>query len=200
MFADLLTRAFNEPDTEPDAAARPLATEQGRYAIAILAVAALLKNLGQDESADKLHLLSEALQDLADGIRHPFFKIERPAKKGGRSKDTSAVWRIKASVCIGLEFLIASGMTPKDAIVEAMKDRRKKLAKLLRPGTAALKTSLESWRVSFADGSVTNERALDSYKLGISPLKLAQHDCPGKLQQAGKDIIAKAAERASRLA
>lgn len=197
-FAEELTLAFQL--NGPDAAERPLATEQTRYVIANMALAKLLRKLGQNESAGKFHLMAEGLQDLVEGIQHPFFKVEKPTGKAGRRNDTSAVWRTRSSVCIGLEFMIASPMEPNDAIAWAAKKHRQKLAKLQRPGTD-LKKSLETWRKSFATDSVSNDVALSSYKLGISQLKAAQQVHAGNaIRQAGERLIAGAAERAALLA
>jgi hypothetical protein len=197
-FAEELTRYFQMDG--PDVVARPRAAEQTRYVLANMALAKLLRSVGQDESAGKFHLLAEALNDLVDGIPHPLFKVEQPTGKPGRRNDTSAVWRTRSSVCIGLEFLIASGMESDEAITAAFKKHRQKLAKLQRPG-ADLKKSLQTWRKSFATDGVSNDVALSNYKDGISWLKAAKLNHPGKkIREAGERLIAGAAERAAYLA
>lgn len=196
-FAKELTVPLNDLDPQP--AARPLAAEQTRHIRASMAVASLLKSVGQDESAAKFHRIAQALQDLVDGIPHPLFRIERPTGKAGRRPDNSAIWGARSQVCVGLEFLIASGLEQHDAIKVATGKHRQKLAKLQRPGTD-LKSSLATWLKSFAADEVANEVALEDYKLGLSQLKTAQLIHPGnRIRQAGEALIATAAAAASTL-
>jgi hypothetical protein len=196
-FADEVTLAFKMGSSgEVD---RPLATEQTRYVMASLAIAKLLKTVGQEETAGKFHLLAEALQDVVEGLPHPLFSVERSKTTAGRRADTAAVWRTRSSVCAGLEFLIAGGLDQEAAINLATKKHRSQLAKLLRSG-ADLKSSIRTWMKSFATDVVQNEVALSNYKLSMSGLAAAKSDFSGSaIRQAGERLIAAAAERAARL-
>ncbi|OSI67640.1 hypothetical protein [Bradyrhizobium canariense] len=197
-FADEVTLAFKVGAS--DEAERPLAAEQTRYVVASMAIAKLLKAVGQDETAGKFHLLAEAMQDVVEGLPHPLFSVERPKTAGGRRPDTSAVWRTRSSLCAGLEYLIAGGNLDQDiAINLTAKKYRTQFAKLLRPG-ADLKTSIRTWMKSFATDAVQNEVALSNYKLSMSGLSAAKTDFSGSaIRQAGERLIAAAAERAARL-
>jgi hypothetical protein len=177
-----------------------LAAEQTRYVHASLAIAKLLKTVGQEELAGKFHSLAEALQDVVEGLPHPLFSVERPKATGGRRPDTAAVWRTRSSLCAGLEFLMAGGgMDQESAINLVIKRHRTQFGKLLRPG-AELKSSIRTWMKSFATDAVQNEVALSSYKLSMHELAAAKSDYSGSaIKQTGECLIASAAERAARL-
>ena len=162
-------------------------------------LAKFLKQVGERDKADKFYQFAEALQDRVDGIRHPMFEIERPKGRVGRDRDTSAVWRVRASLSIGLEFMIAGGMDPEAAIALIVKQHQRKLAKLTRPG-ADLKRSIQTWRKSFANDAVSNNTALSIYKDGMKNLKFALSKHPGdNVRAAGERLVMGAAERSTRL-
>jgi hypothetical protein len=196
-FLQELDRAFRDAPVEE--AARPLATEQTRYVLANIALAKFLRKVGERDKADKFYQFAEALQDRVDGIRHPMFEIERPKGRVGRDRDTSAVWRVRASLCIGLEFMIAGGMDPEAAIALIVKQHHRKLAKLTRPG-ADLKRSIQTWRKSFANDAVSNNTALSIYKDGVKNLNFALSKHSGDdVRTAGERLVMLAAERSARL-
>lgn len=194
-FADTITQAFEAP-AEPE---HPAATRQMRYVHAAMAVAKLLRAGGEDESAERFHELAEALQDVAEGLPHPLFLVERPDAAGGRRRDTAAIWRTRAILCYGLEFLKAGGLDQDQAIAFALTEHRKALSKLLRPG-AELRTSIAKWMKSFSTEEIQNEIALESYKKGLALLTASKADHTGAaIKMAGETIIQKAAERAARI-
>ncbi|CAN5194584.1 hypothetical protein BH10PSE11_BH10PSE11_08470 [soil metagenome] len=196
-FAESISNVFQAG--AEDAILRPRATMQTRYVLASMAVAQLLKSIGQNKTAGHFHLLAEAMQDLVDGIDHPLFKIEGPGKPG-RPPDSSSMWRERASVCIALEFLVAGGMDTEKAIEFVWKKHRVGLAKLQRTNTD-LKKSLGGWLKSFAMDEVTNDVALSSYKEGMKMLAAGRTiNSPEQLRLAGERLIAGASERASRIA
>jgi hypothetical protein len=202
-FNDEIGRVFNCEVAEQEA--RPVATKQTRYVLANLAIADLFYDIGQRETAAHFHKLAEALQNVVEGINHPLFKVEKAdrdaAGKRGRQHDTSETWRIRASLCIGIEFLIASD-TDKDnarenAISFVDRKHRKQLVKLLRPGTN-LKSSLRTWLKTFATDATTNRAALDAYKTGIEGLSAAQTTyTAAQIRSAGERLVSVAAERAA---
>lgn len=177
---------------------RPLALQQTRYVLASMALAQLFKDLGQQEYAANFHVLAEGLQDLVDGIPHPLFKVERSARRG-RQGNTSAVWRIQASLCIGLRFMMAGGAAQSDAVASVIKKHKNSLKKLLRPG-AELRTSISSWLKKFESDDVSNDVALSSYKTGISAIPDAKNKFSGEhLRLVGAKLVAAAAARADQL-
>lgn len=197
-FADEVTLAFKMASS--DEADRPLATQQTRYVLAIMAMAKLLRTVEQKETAEKFHLLAEAMQDVVEGLPHPLFSVEQPKTKAGRRPDTAAVWRTRSSLCAGIGYLLAGDNVDQDEAIDLIvKKYGKHLVKLLRPG-AQLKPSIRTWMKSFATDDVQNEIALKSYKLSMSGLIAAKSDFSGnQIRQAGERLIAAAAERASRL-
>jgi hypothetical protein len=194
-FAVKLTNSFKM--TIPEANDRPRAAAQTRYVLANIALVDLLRAADLQECAEHFYLLAEAMQDLVDGIPHPLFKVERSSGRGGRHADTSAVWRTRSSICIGLAYVIASGEDSENAIKAALGKYRKQFAKVQRPGTE-LETSLKSWMKAFANHEVENVVALSHYKHGIGSLKAAQLNHTGiQIRQAGQRLIAGAANRAA---
>ena len=197
-FADRITGAFRHQ--EAGAVDRPMATKQAQFAIASMAVAQLLKDMGQSDTAAHFHELAEALQDVVDGINHPLFKVETECPKRGRQHDTSRVWAVRSSLCIAVEFMIAGGTSQDEAVTYVVRKYRKDFSRLLRPGTD-LKSSLLTWLKTFSTCATTNEVALDAYKAGISELKLikgmAGDSYPkSDLKQLGQQLVAVAADRA----
>jgi hypothetical protein len=196
-FLQEFDHAFRDAPVEE--ASRPLATEQTRYVLAIGAVAKLLRQVGERDKASKFHPLAEALQDHVDGNRNPLLGIEMPTGKAGRRPDTSAVWRLRSNLCIGLEFMIAGGMEPETAISQIANQHHGKLEKLLRPG-ADLKSSIRTWRKSFANDEVTNGAALAIYKEDMKTLQHARAEHLGnEVRKAGEKLVITAAEQSARL-
>ena len=174
-------------DQDPDA------TPQTRYLLASMALTDLFRDIGQMETALHFHTLAEAWGGSVGGIKHPLFKISASGKRG-RKNDTAAVWRIRAYVAIGLEYLILGEMEADAAVAYVYRKHRQKLAKLQRPG-ANLKTSLAGWRKQFASDEVTNKLALSTYKLGLEMLKSLTFT-KSEIQLLGKNYLEKTAIRA----
>jgi hypothetical protein len=197
-FANNMEFAFGVgAGSEPD---QPLATEQTRYVGATLSVASFLKAVGFDEPAAKFYLLAEAMLDVSAGLRHPLFAVENPKASGGRPPDTTAVWRTRSTLCIGLRYLMAGGNLKEDEAIDfAIKRHRDQLAKLQRPGSE-LATSIGGWMKQFATDAVQNQIALSHYKQSMSGLAAAQSNNSGiEVKQAGERRIAVAADLAASL-
>lgn len=196
-FSDEIGRVFRPRE----AAARPVATRQTQYVLASMAVAALLRDVGERKLAANFHKLAEALQDVVDGIDHPLFRVEKvdrdAAGKRGRQYDTSETWRVRASLCVGIQFLMAGGLSQGNAVSFVIRQHRSQLVNLMRPGSD-LKGSLPTWIKSFATDAVSNDVALSSYKLGMKDLA-ALLDCraPADIRKAGERLVASAAASAA---
>jgi len=196
-FAEEIVLVFEAASA--DSAGRPLATVQTRYVLANLALAHLMKSLGKEHIAEQFHLLAEAMQDLVEGLPHPLFKVEVPEKKRGRHPDSSAVWRIRSNVCIGIELLMAGGLDEEAAISLVVKKHKKALGNLLRPNAEIL-SSIRTWLKAFANDEVRNEVALSSYKEGLTLLpSLKQKFSGDQFLRAGETVSEKAAQRAAAL-
>jgi hypothetical protein len=198
-FADEIKLVFQYGAQE--AKTRPIAVKQTQYVLANMAIAKLLRDVGQPETAAPFHILAEALQDLVEGVSHPLFKIEKidksaPAKRG-RQNDTSETWRVRASICIGIQYLIAGELDQDKAVAFVVRKYKMSLSKLLRPGSD-LKSSISTWLKSFATDEVSNEVALSSYKAGIQHIEeiLALKDT-NTLRELGAKLIEAAACRAA---
>jgi hypothetical protein len=190
-FAEEVSLAFEAAASEAEG--RPLATEQTRYVLANMAIAKLLRTIGQNDLAKKFHYLAEALHDVVEGVKHPLFKVEAPSGKAGRQRDTSAAWRIRANLCVGIEFLKAGGMDEAEAIKQVIKKYKKSISRLLRPNTT-LDSSLRSWIKSFASDEVLNDVALSTYKDGMESLQaLKPRFTDERVCAAGMHLIGKAA-------
>ncbi|MBA2397889.1 MAG: hypothetical protein H0V72_04180 [Bradyrhizobium sp.] len=185
----------------PDSIEHSIATKQMQYVQASMAVARLLRNIGQREAGGHFHKLAEALQDVVEGINHPLFKVqklEKPSKRG-RQNDTSEIWRIRSFLCIGVQFLIVGGLEQDDAVTLVAQRHRMQLTRLTRPGTN-LKSSLPTWLKSFAGDVVTNEAALSSYKVGMRSLDVYKAEkSKNDIRVEGERLVAGAAANASAL-
>jgi hypothetical protein len=170
-----------------------------QYVRAILAVAELLYVIGQRDMAMRFHLLAEALQDRAEGKDHPLFAVQ---KRRGRHFDTSEIWRLRASLCIGIQYLIASGMEQEEAITYIVRKYRTQLQKKLlrrgsRPGSD-LKSLIPTWLKTFASEEVRNDAAQWTYRKELQRLKEIKTSTDGtRLRQAGLNLIEKTAMRAA---
>jgi hypothetical protein len=195
-FADKIQRIFSKG--EQDARTRPLAETQGRYAIAIWAMADLLYSIGQRDLAMHFHLLAEALHDLAEGKDTPLLKVE---KKRGRKSDTNETWRLRASLCIGIQYLIASGMEQGKAITFVVRKYGTQLQGLPRLGSrpgSDLKSSIGTWLKTFASEQVRNDAAQWTYRKELQRLQEIKTSTDGtRLRQAGLKLIEKTALRAA---
>ena len=200
-FADEINLVFQAGAAE--AQTRPIAVKQTQYVLANMAIAKLLRDVGQPHVAAHFHTMAEALQDVVDGISHPLFKVEKIDKlataKRGRRNDTSETWRIRSSLCIGVEYLIAGGLDQSAAVAFVVKKHRIQLANLLRPGTD-LKSSLPTWLKTFATDATSNVVALSAYKDGMRMLsEVRAHEAPPNIRLAGERLAEAAAARAAKL-
>jgi hypothetical protein len=130
---------------EQDAQTRPIAEKLDQYFRATLEVAELLYASGQRDLAMRFHLLAEALNDAAEGRNPPLFKVE---KRRGRQSDTNEIWRLRANLCIGIQYLIASRMEEDKAITFVDRKYRTQFRKLLRPGLRREKSDLKARSVA----------------------------------------------------
>jgi hypothetical protein len=127
-------------------------------------------------------------------------KIDKlAAGKRGRQNDTSETWRIRSSLCLGVEFLKAGGLDQGAAVAFVVKKHRIQLTSLLRPGTD-LKSSLPTWLKTFATDATSNVVALSSYKEGMRGLsEVCAHEAPPNIRLAGERLVEAAAARAAKL-
>jgi hypothetical protein len=195
-FADDLKEIFKNGDQ--DAQAQPVAERLDRYSRAILTLAKLLYAIGQRDLATHFHDLGESLHDRAEGRDPPLFKVE---KKRGRQPDTSEIWRLRTDLCVGIQYLIASGMERDKAITLVVRKYRTPLQKLLRPGSRSgsdLKRSIRAWLKEFEADTVSNV-AQDIYKDGMQDLEQRKASVDATVpQQLGLKLIEKTAMRAAR--
>jgi hypothetical protein len=169
-----------------------------QYVRAILAVADLLYVIGQRDVALRFHTLAEALHDVAEGRAPPLFRVK---KKPGRQFDTSEFWRLRAYLCIGIQYLISSGMEQDEAITYVVRKYRRQFQKLLRSGSRpGSDLKIPAWLKEFATEAVHNDAALWTYKKEIQRLEefKTRIDRP-RLRQTGLDLIEKTAVRAAQV-
>jgi hypothetical protein len=198
-FADQIGLIFQYSGED----ARPIATRQMQFVSANVALATLLHNIGEPVARDNFRALAEALQDVVHGINHPLFRVEKANKhapgKRGRQRDTSETWRVRATLCTGIQFLIASGLAQDKAIDFVFRRHKKQLERLLRTKTA-LKTSLPEWLESFQANAISNDVALSIYKLQMKELASVRVvKTPAAIRQAGEQLVAAAAASASKI-
>jgi hypothetical protein len=190
-----------------DAQTRPIAERQDQYSRAILEFAELLYFRGQRDLATHFHLLGEALHDAAEGRNPPLLKVN---KRRGGQPDTNEIWRLRAHLCIGIQYLIASYMeqdkaqdkdkAQDEAVNLVVRKHGTQLQKLVRAGSRPktdLKSSIHAWLREFATDATDNV-ALDFYKDGMRDLDQVKASADAnRLQQAGLGLIEKTAMRAA---
>jgi hypothetical protein len=171
-FADDLKKIFK--NGERDARTLPIAERQEQYMRAILGLAKLLFAIEQRDLGHHFQFLAEALYDLTEGISHPLFKVP---KKRGAPPDTSQIWRLRAYLCIGIQYLIASVMEQEKekekAINFVVRKYKTQFQRLVRPGSrpkTSLKSSIRAWLREFATDA-TNNVALEIYKDAMRDLE-----------------------------
>jgi hypothetical protein len=192
-FAERLSETYDRPSSDAEDI---IVVRQLRYAIVIGALGQLLEDLKERDLAGEFHALSSAFMDLSEGVIDPIFVSQKKEKKKGRANDTTDQWLLRASVVIGIRFLMA-GELEEDAAYKVAQKHKKGLAHLLRPG-AELKSSLRTWVESFDAEKVTNELAVDTYKEGLARLHLLKQGFLKEvLRTMGDSLIQKAAERAT---
>jgi hypothetical protein len=188
-FADRLQTVFDGKTIIQD--------EREKYVLALLAFSKLLRQIDPDprtssvnEIAARFQELAEALQDVVDGIPHPMFKA---IVKRGRTPDPRTVWRIRATVCVALEYLSRAGID--DCVGFAIRKHRRRLERLLRTNTT-LESSIRAWRRNFASEQVQDEAALEIYKRGIEMLGEQTDD---DMRAIGEALLEKAATRTDQI-
>jgi hypothetical protein len=191
IFADEIQQIFK--NGEQDAQTRPVTAKQKQYMFANLAVAKLLHTIGKFDAVDPFFKLAEALQDLVEGKPHPLFKVEKADKhaatKRGRQFDTSEIWRVRAKLCVTIQYLFAGGMNQEEAVNLVVRKYRIQFQNLLRPGSD-LETSIPNWLKTFATDATTNEDALWTYKKGMLQIEEDKALVGGvMLQRYGANMI-----------
>jgi len=133
-FGDLLPkleRAYEQP-------ARDAADERSQHAVAQLAVAQFLKQVGPDylaPIADQFVKLAQALNDLDNGIRVPIFDLAQ------KRSDPTVVWLARACVAVAVEIMRQCGHSRG-------RERAAKLVAKKHPGLEQLITESGSRRRS----------------------------------------------------
>lgn len=192
-FTEILSETYGRPASDAN---EVLVVRQLRYSIVIGALGQLLEDLKEREIAHEFHALSHAFMDIAEGVVDPIFSSQKKKRKKGRANDPTEQWVLRASVVLGVHFLLA-GELPEDAAYKIVQKYKKGLSLLLRPG-AELKSSAKTWLESFAAEKVTNELALETYKEGLDRLELLKVGFLKEvLRSMGEGVIKKAAERAT---
>ena len=190
-----IDNAFNCHD--PNEQARPLAARQLRYLHASLAVARLLQANGHKKLAHSFVELAEAFSDVAEGINHPLFALEQ-RRKPGAQPDTSDVWRIRANICVAMNYLMAGGKTEDEAIKAALK-YKKEYERLTRADSSGVQTNLGTWLKSFASDKAP-QVALAVFKAGVADIPQYQLSHTGKeTQEHGEKRLRDAAALAADL-
>jgi hypothetical protein len=192
-----LERAFLS--TVPQETDQPLATKQIRYFHGSMAVARMLKDTGNSDLAAHFHLLAEALYDLAEGKANPLFEVERGRKRGS-PPDVNSVWRIRANVCVAIEYMIAGGKTEEETLEYVFEQHGDQFSRLIRPDSKGLDSSLLTWLKSFRDEAVANDAAQKIFKYSISSIEELREQKTGQqLQQFAKAKLKSAANDSSDL-
>jgi hypothetical protein len=142
--------------------------------------------------ARRFMALSEALIDLPRGTTPPLLKAAKRSLKGGRTPDSTAIWKIRAYLCAGIQMMAAGDVKVSDAIASIVKKHRKDLSKLLRPN-AQLKTSLLGWVNAFEMHEVDNAPASGHYQTYKRQLTVKKMKMPrDKLRMAGEATVLRA--------
>jgi len=171
-FADEVQGIFNNDELDAEG---PIAAKQKQYRYASLAVAKLLRTIGKRDAAEPFLSLADAWRDVAEEKIQPrLFKVEKvdkhaPAKRG-RKTDPTEIWCIRACLCVGIRYLIASGVKEDEAVNFVVRNYRTQFQNLLRPKSDLAK-SIKSWLEQFATYADINEDALSIYKEGMRQLE-----------------------------
>lgn len=196
-FKERATEVFLAPD--PKSKDEPIADEQRGYALACMLLTTFLVDSGETFIAKRFMGLSEALIDLPRGVAHPLLKPAKRNPKGGRSFDRTAVWKIRADLCGGIQIMAAGDVQIDHSIAAIAKDHRDSLAKLLRPNTT-LESSLRGWVTAFEMYEVDNPFAAGHYQTYKRQLETSKMQMPrDKLRLAGESIVLRAVREAKAL-
>jgi hypothetical protein len=206
-----LNLAFGAQDSQE--AERPIAARQLRYAFALRAIGTFLKEIGQAHLQLRLFELAEALVGRTRGHHHRLFEVDESAKRKpakprhplelrrGRRPDGPNLWRLRANLCIGIRWLVASGEDLKKAIADTVTDHNKNLVKIERPGTKNLAKAIEAWLTDFENPTPSDDPvAVGMFQAGIAELEaLRPHMAQSELQGMAKRLIDGTALLASEL-
>jgi hypothetical protein len=201
-FANEVQAIFN--NGEQDAETGPIAAKQKQYMFATLAVVKLLHTIGRRDEAEPFLSLADAWKDVVEQkILPPVFKVEKidehAAVKRGRQFDPTEIWRIRAYLCVGIQYLIASPMEPDEAVNFVARKYRTQFEKLLRPGSDLVK-SISGWLKDFATDAISNEEALSIYREGMGQLDEDKKSVGGDmLRRFGENMIEKTALQAAQV-
>jgi hypothetical protein len=154
-----LARIFENQATPAGPAARL------EYIRALRAIGIFLKNVRADPRVIlKLFELGTALSDLDDASTDPLFRIERP----GKPLDSTARWRARGSVALGMAALIETGKSQEEAAAAALRVNRDIAslagAKSARSGNP--KQTLTNWYTVFCGARCKNRIAQDMFEEG----------------------------------
>ena len=201
-FANEVQEILN--NGEQDAETGPIAAKQKQYMFLDLAVAKLLRTIGRPGAAEPFLSSADAWRDVTERKIQPrLFKVEKidkhaPAKRG-RKFDPTETQRIRAYLCVGIQYLIASGVKEDKAVSFAVRNYRAQFQNLLRPG-ADLETSIPSWLKDFATDEISDEEALSIYKEGMGQLKEDKTSVGGAmLRRRGENMIGNTAFKAAQV-
>jgi hypothetical protein len=201
-FANEVQEILN--NGEQDAETRPVAAKQKQYMFLALAVAKLLRTIGKRDAAEPFLSLADAWQDLVEQkTQPPLFKVEKvdeqAAAKRGRPFDPTEIWRLRAYLCVGILYLIASDMEEDEAVNFVVRKYGTQFQNLLRP-KSDLKKSIQGWLKDFATDDISDEDALSIYKEGIGQLKEDKTAVGGAmLRRAGENMIKNTASKAAQV-
>jgi hypothetical protein len=202
-FANEVQEILN--NGEQDAETGPIAAKQKQHMFLALAVAKLLRTIGRPGAAEPFISLADAWRDVAERkIQPPLFKVEKAdehgAAKRGRKFDPTETQRIRAYLCVGIQYLIASDVIKQDEAVNfVVRNYRAQFQNLLRPG-ADLETSIPSWLKDFATDEISDEEALSIYKEGMGQLVEDKASVGGAmLGRVGESMIENTALKAAQV-
>jgi len=201
-FANEVQEIFN--NGEQDAETGPIAARQKQNMLASLAAAKLLRTIGRPGAAEPFLSLADAWRDVAERKIQPLiFKIEKADKyaaaKCGRKPDPTEIWYIRACLCVGIRYLIASGVKEDKAVKFVARNYKTQFQNLLRPKSDLVK-SIKSWLEQFATYADTNVDALSIYKDGMGQLDEDKKSVGGDmLRRYGENMIGATAFKAAQV-
>jgi hypothetical protein len=170
-----------------------------RYVFACVQLAQFLAVLGKADASISFSILAEALGDLDSGVVNPLLAPVDAARPGRRSDD-SMQWRLRAEVCAGMQYIVASGVDEPEVIAETAARYRNGLMRLRRAGASDLDKSLRSWCTSFSNSTVANEHATRMYGFHIRAISTAKKigTPQDNFRMIGGEMIARATDAALR--
>jgi hypothetical protein len=201
-FANEVQAIFS--NDEQDAGAGLIAARQKQYMLASLAVPKLLRTIGRPAAAEPFLSLDDAWRDVVERKIQPrLFKVEKPdkhaASKRGRKFDPTETQRVRAYLCVGLQYLIASGVKEDAAVNFVVQNYRAQFQNLLRPG-ADLAKSIPGWLKKFATDEINDEEALLIYKEEMGQLEEDKKSADrAMLRRYGVNMIGATAFKAAQI-